>query len=70
MLVKPDLDNPLFMMDDRIIELIKQDKCPLCERDIEEEHFRGMESKAEYSRSGLCQVCFDELYLTKWRKRK
>ena len=45
------------------VELVKQNKCPFCKKDIDvETEFRDSLSKREYNISGLCQKCQDKTF--------
>lgn len=62
MLKKPDLNKPVFTLMPSKAKSIEARECPQCKRKIEEEDFRDMLSKREYTISGLCQVCQDRVF--------
>ncbi len=44
------------------VDLVEQMKCPFCKKDINQSDFRNEISKTEYTISGLCQNCQDEMF--------
>jgi DNA repair exonuclease SbcCD ATPase subunit len=62
MLIKPDLNKPVFKIFPEKRELVEQDKCPMCSREINEADFKDNLSKKEYTISGLCQTCQKEIF--------
>jgi hypothetical protein len=60
-LVKPDLNKPIFKMMPDKAKKIEDNKCPLCSSEIKEEDFKDASAKKEYSISGMCQKCQDEV---------
>lgn len=55
---KEEIKNYLKPM----IELVRNKKCPFCKKDMENEYFRDKLSIKEYTISGLCQDCQDEMF--------
>jgi hypothetical protein len=64
MLSKPNTNKPAFNIPCFVHkrELIENDKCTECEKDIKEEEFKDEISKREYSISGMCQKCQDKIF--------
>lgn len=64
MLSKPNTNKPAYRIPCfvHMAQLIDNDKCPHCEKDIKEEEFKDELSKKEYSISGMCQKCQDEIF--------
>ena len=62
MLRKPDLNKPAFKFNKYWRELIENNKCPICGTLIKEKEFKNEISKKEYSISGQCQMCQDEVF--------
>lgn len=63
MLTKPNLNKPFFaLFSPRFKDLVKDGKCPFCSQVIKEEEFLDEESKNEYSISGLCFKCQDNVF--------
>lgn len=44
------------------VDAVKMNKCPFCDRPIDESEFRDELSRREYQISGLCQECQDEVF--------
>lgn len=44
------------------VDLYEQNKCPFCTTDISMDDFKDDLSRKEYSISGLCQKCQDEMF--------
>ena len=44
------------------VQRVEQKKCPLCGKPINMEDFRNEISKREYSISGMCQECQDDVF--------
>lgn len=61
-LKKPDLTKPVFLISDKARMRVEQDKCPVCAQPISEIGFTDDLSKIEYSISGLCQECQDDIF--------
>jgi len=61
MLEKPDASKPVFQVFPDALDRVKRGVCATCEKEIKEEDFRDELSKKEYSISGLCQGCQDEV---------
>ena len=75
-LEKPDPTKPAFELFPEMRELTQQKRCPLCKRivntsdafnpsyepDKMSDPFRDDLSRKEYSISGLCQNCQDEVF--------
>lgn len=59
---KPDLNKPAFKIFPKSMENIKENKCPICGKDIKEEDFKDELSKKEYTISGMCQDCQDKTF--------
>lgn len=64
MLPKPDISKPVFQHPDFRVEALytQLGLCPMCQSPIGENEFRDDLSKREYSISGLCQACQDEIF--------
>jgi DNA repair exonuclease SbcCD ATPase subunit len=62
MLKKPSLKKPFLKIFPEQKKLVNQGKCPLCSKEIREEDFKNDLSKKEYSISGICQVCQNEIF--------
>ena len=62
-LEKPNLNKLAFRIPAfaKEVELIKQGKCPMCEKEIREEDFHSERNKREYTVNGLCQECQDKV---------
>lgn len=60
MLEKPDPNKPVFKLFPGAIDQINKNLCPCCGREIGE--FRDALSEKEYSISGMCQSCQDEVF--------
>lgn len=43
------------------VEAISEGKCPMCGNPIDDSEFRDELSRKEYSISGLCQMCQDDV---------
>ena len=54
---KPDLNKPAFQIFPKNAELIQENKCPTCGREIKEADFKSELEKREYSISGMCHWC-------------
>lgn len=61
-LKKPDVNKPVFKISPEFLDRVNRKICPICEEKIREEDFRDALSKKEYSISGLCQECQDEVF--------
>lgn len=62
-LLRPDVSRPGFKLIPRpLVALIKKGICPFCVKEIKEEDFTDELSKKEYSISGTCQKCQDEIF--------
>ena len=61
-LVLPNFNEPCFVMFPEIKKRVTAGLCAECERLIVEEDFRSEHSKSEYSISGLCQFCQDQIF--------
>jgi len=61
-LLKPNLDKPAFRMNPKMAERVEQGRCAECGSPIREDEFTSERSKREYSVSGLCQSCQDEIW--------
>ena len=61
---KPDLNKPMFTSGfwPGAADLVKSGRCTDCATEIKEDNFRDELSKKEYSISGLCQKCQDEVF--------
>ena len=57
MLVKPDLNTPLFRIFSEVAESVRDGICPDCLKPVMEENFFGTETKKEYTACGLCEGC-------------
>ena len=62
MLNKPNINKPVFKIFKDTLKTIQDDYCPICKNSIKEEDFRDNLSRKEYSISGLCQKCQDEIF--------
>ena len=62
MLTKPDITKPVFLFYPNAVKDIVENKCPMCHSDIKESDFKDELSKKEYSISGMCQKCQDEVF--------
>jgi RNA polymerase-binding transcription factor DksA len=62
MLKKPDLYKPIFQINKKAHERVEHGFCADCGDPIKEEDFRDEQSKKEYSISGLCQRCQDDIF--------
>ena len=62
MLVKPDLNKPVFSIYPEKKEAIVNGLCPLCFLEIREMDFDSNINVKEYSISGLCQRCQDTIF--------
>lgn len=64
MLTKPDISKPVFQHPDFKTEAILTQigMCPMCTQPIHEEDFTDALSKREYTISGMCQKCQDEMF--------
>ncbi len=58
----PDLNKPVFKMFPEQSENIKKGKCSVCGTEINEKDFKDSLSKKEYSISGMCQKCQDDIF--------
>ncbi len=47
---------------DKEVEAVQAGKCPFCGKQIDPNEFRDALSKKEYTISGLCQNCQDEMF--------
>ena len=59
-LIKPDLNKPAFKIFPAMAEKIKNGLCPMCSKKIT--GFKNKISEKEYSISGMCQKCQDEIF--------
>lgn len=57
---KPDLNKPVFKIFSK--KEVIEGKCPMCSKEIKETEFKDKLSKKEYSISGLCQKCQDDIF--------
>lgn len=62
MLVKPNLNKPAFTLFVDAKKLIEENRCPICKKQIKEDDFKTEISKREYSISGMCQDCQDDIW--------
>jgi len=62
MLTKPDLNKPAFEIFSDTKKDVEQSLCVFCKTPINEMGFRDELSKKEYSISGLCQKCQDNIF--------
>jgi transcription initiation factor IIE alpha subunit len=64
MLTKPNINKPAFQHPDFRVEAMYTQigLCPMCQSPIHEEDFTDEISRREYSISGLCQKCQDEIF--------
>ena len=62
MLTKPNLNKPCFRLYPHAATDIKYNRCPMCHANIKESDFKDELSKKEYSISGMCQKCQDEVF--------
>jgi len=46
----------------RKVKAVKNNKCPLCHKEIKMSDFRNCLSIDEYNNSGLCQECQDKMF--------
>jgi len=58
----PNLIKPIFTLFQDKKNLIQERKCPECESKILLDSFKDEISITEYSISGLCQTCQDEIF--------
>jgi len=61
-LKKPDLNKPAFQIYPTALMRIQAGWCATCSGIIREEDFRDELSKKEYSISGMCQSCQDQIF--------
>lgn len=61
---RPDPDKPVFQFFPNTGLAVAHGFCPFCEREVKDEEFRDDLSRKEYSISGLCQQCQDEMFGT------
>ncbi len=47
---------------DKEVNLVEENKCPFCNKDIDVDSFKNDLSKTEFEISGLCQSCQDEVF--------
>lgn len=57
-----NLNKPIFHVMLEVAAQVAKNLCPFCGATIREEDFRDGESKREYSVSGLCQTCQDDVF--------
>lgn len=50
----------------RQVDLVKEQKCPFCGKDVNPNDFKDELSRKEYMISGICQTCQDEFFDTKF----
>ena len=63
MLTKPDLSKPIFALFSPSFKAsVEQGLCPFCSRTVVESQFPDELSKQEYSISGLCYSCQDNVF--------
>lgn len=62
MLIRPNLNKPHFKIFPDAAKAVEEGKCPFCHAEIREEDFRDELSKQEYSVSGLCMKCQDDIF--------
>ena len=58
----PDLEKPIFQISPHAKKCVENLICPFCEEKIDENHFSSEISKKEYSISGICQNCQNEIF--------
>lgn len=56
----PDLSKPIFAMMPDLADRVINGQCTFCAKALTE--FRDELSKKEYSVSGMCQLCQDEIF--------
>lgn len=61
---EPDLNKPVFKEKAFMLETarVQLKWCPICSKPINEEDFTDSLSRKEYSISGMCQACQDEIF--------
>lgn len=59
---KPDLNKPVFKNFPEMAKNIKNDLCAVCTRPILKEEFTSENTIFEYSISGMCPNCQNELF--------
>jgi hypothetical protein len=62
MLKKPDPTKPGFAFMSNAKKNIEEGRCVFCENAIQEEDFNSEEDKQEYTISGMCQNCIDQVF--------
>jgi hypothetical protein len=61
-MITPDLTKPCFQLDARAKMDVENGNCPICAEKIEECNFSSELSKKEYSISGMCENCQNEIF--------
>ena len=59
---KPDMDKPAFAIFPGMAKSVRNGKCPCCGKVIDVGEFRDDLSRKEYTISGMCQDCQDEVF--------
>ena len=62
MLIPPDLNKPFFQINMDAAIRAAEGQCITCGEDIVESNFTDDLSRAEYSISGMCQLCQDGIF--------
>ena len=44
------------------VQLVKQNRCPICGKDVNVESFKDALSRKEFFIRGICQPCQDEIF--------
>jgi hypothetical protein len=44
------------------VALVEAGKCPVCALPIDQEKFRDQLSRKEFTISGICQICQDDIF--------
>ena len=57
-----DSNKPVFKLFPEKLKAINENKCPICNNDINEAKFRDRLSLKEYGISGMCQACQDSVF--------
>ena len=47
---------------EKAVELVEENKCPVCKKTIDMKSFADELSIAEYNLSGMCQACQDSIF--------
>jgi len=61
-LTKPNINKPVFKTNPTMIPDIQQGNCVWCHKPVKENEFTDELSKKEYSVTGMCQVCQDNMF--------